>query len=325
MATITKRNNGKYQVKCRRKGYKTQSKTFSTKATAERWARQVESEMDKSIFVSTTKAETMTVSEAFNQYYKERVSEQKSAQVTLCKINLIKKVIGHLNLFDVSVAILREYKSYRSTMVQGETVRKELLIIGRLFKHAIQEWEVHLPKGNPLNSVSLPKKAKSRDRRLEYSEKTRLLNKAKEYGGCISDIIEFAIETGMRRSEIESLIRANVCLKSQTAYLPDTKNDTSRFVPLSTRALEIIAGQELKGINVFNIRGDSIGQAFRRICKRVGIANLRFHDLRHEATSLFFEQGFSIMEVSTITGHKDLASLKRYTHMRAADIARKMA
>jgi integrase len=325
MATITKRENGKYQVKCRRKGYKTESKTFSTKVVAERWARQVETQMDNNIFVSTVKAESITVNKAFTQYWEEKVCEQKSATTTLSKINVIKKVIGHLNLFDVTIGILREYKSYRLSLVQGETVRKELLMIGRLFKYAIQEWEVHLPKGNPVDSISLPKKAKSRDRRLEQTEKSTLLSHAKVYGGCISNVIEFAIETGMRRGEIVLLTWSNVCTKSQTVYLPDTKNGNSRHVPLSSRALEIIIQQDRKALNVFRIRGDSIGKAFRRICKRAGIEKLRFHDLRHEATSLFFEQGFSIMEVSTITGHKDLASLKRYTHMRAADIARKMA
>ena len=76
---------------------------------------------------------------------------------------------------------------------------------------------------------------------------------------------------------------------------------------------------------VFNIRSDSITQAFERIRKKAGINNLRFHDLRHEATSRFFELGLNIMEVASITGHKDLAMLKRYTHLRAEDLAKKLS
>jgi len=59
--------------------------------------------------------------------------------------------------------------------------------------------------------------------------------------------------------------------------------------------------------------------------KRQGaIENLHFHDLRHEATSRFFEKGLNRMEVASITGHKDLKMLKRDTHLRAEDLAVKL-
>ena len=67
---------------------------------------------------------------------------------------------------------------------------------------------------------------------------------------------------------------------------------------------------------VWGVRPDSMTQAFERACKRAGIENLRLHDLRHEATSRFFEKGLNVMEVSAITGHQDLRMLKRYTHIR---------
>ena len=61
------------------------------------------------------------------------------------------------------------------------------------------------------------------------------------------------------------------------------------------------------------MRADSVTQAFQRCCNKVAeVEDLRLHDLRHEATSRFFEMGFNIMEVSSITGHKDLSMLKRY-------------
>ncbi|EQD71992.1 phage integrase, partial [mine drainage metagenome] len=52
--------------------------------------------------------------------------------------------------------------------------------------------------------------------------------------------------------------------------------------------------------------------------------DLTFHDLRHEATSRFFEKGFNVMEVASITGHKTLQMLKRYTHLKAEDLAKRM-
>jgi integrase len=61
-----------------------------------------------------------------------------------------------------------------------------------------------------------------------------------------------------------------------------------------------------------------------RATRRANIEDLRFHDLRHEATTRFFEKGLNIMEVASITGHKDLRMLRRYTHLKAEDLAQKL-
>lgn len=75
---------------------------------------------------------------------------------------------------------------------------------------------------------------------------------------------------------------------------------------------------------VFPIHPDAFKTAWNRACKRAGIEDVRFHDLRHEATSMFFEKGLNVIEVAAITGHKDLRILKRYTHLRAEDLAKKL-
>jgi len=129
----------------------------------------------------------------------------------------------------------------------------------------------------------------------------------------------------MRRGEIVSLRWQDVNLSSRVAILRDTKNGDDRAVPLSTKAIETLSLEPRHTTGrVFPIRGDSITQAFDRVCKKAGIENLRFHDLRHEATSRLFEFGLGIMEVSAVTGHKDLAMLKRYTHLKAGNIAAKL-
>ena len=63
-------------------------------------------------------------------------------------------------------------------------------------------------------------------------------------------------------------------------------------------------------------------QRYRRT--DTGIENMKFHDLRHEATSRFFEKGLNPVEVATITGHKDTRMLMRYTHLRAEDLVKKL-
>lgn len=152
-----------------------------------------------------------------------------------------------------------------------------------------------------------------------------LLKEAEECGGLIQDIVITALETGARRGEIVEMHWANINFKKRTIILRDSKNSQDREVPLSSQALAVIKRQP-RHINgrVFPIRADSITKAFTRICTKAKLTGLRFHDLRHEATSRFFEKGFETMEVSAITGHKDLAMLKRYTHLKAEDLAKRL-
>jgi integrase len=118
---------------------------------------------------------------------------------------------------------------------------------------------------------------------LEFGEEEQLLRYAEEYGGYIKVIIQPAIETGARRSELGELRWENIKLSNRTATFLDTKNGDDRTIPLSSKAIEI-----------FKSFPRQITQAFGRICKLANIEDLRFHDLRHEATSRFFEMGLSI-------------------------------
>ena len=66
-------------------------------------------------------------------------------------------------------------------------------------------------------------------------------------------------------------------------------------------------------------------RSFIRAAKRAKLDDFHFHDLRHEATTRFFELGLDIIEVATITGHKDLRMLRRYTHLHAEELAKKLS
>ena len=138
-------------------------------------------------------------------------------------------------------------------------------------------------------------------------------------------LVSFAIETGMRQGEIAPMRWDHINWQCQTLKIPETKTDTPRTIPLSKKALEALRELPrcLDGV-VWGLQPHSISQAFRRACRRVGIENLHFHDLRHEATSRFFEKGLNTMEVSSITGHQDLRMLKRYTHIRAESLVNRL-
>lgn len=105
----------------------------------------------------------------------------------------------------------------------------------------------------------------------------------------------------------------------------ETKNGDKRDVPLSSRAKKALKSfpRQLSG-RLFPVGPATITQAFRRAVKNAGIEDMTFHDLRHEAASRLFELGLNPMEVASITGHKTLQMLKRYTHLRAEDLAIKL-
>ena len=71
---------------------------------------------------------------------------------------------------------------------------------------------------------------------------------------------------------------------------------------------------------IFKVNRWTEWNRFTRLKEQCGIEDLRFHDLRHEATSRLFEKGLNPVEVATITGHKDTKMLMRYTHLRAEDL-----
>ena len=179
-----------------------------------------------------------------------------------------------------------------------------------------------------MSLVSLPKVGRGRDRRLEAGEEEKLLTASNE----LKRIIIIALETGMRRGEILNIKRSHIDFAHQTLFIPLTKTDTPRTIPLSSRAIEAFREQLRGSQNVipieetalFSYKPDSVTRAFIRLCRKHGLENLRFHDLRHEATSRFFEKGLNPVEVATITGHKDTRMLMRYTHLRAEDLVKRL-
>jgi integrase len=110
------------------------------------------------------------------------------------------------------------------------------------------------------------------------------------------------------------------------AFLAVTKNGESRGVPLSSRAVAVLRSlpPASSGCVFGKLTKEALKQSFKRAVRRAGISGLRLHDLRHEATSRFFERGLNVMEVASVTGHKTLQMLKRYTHLNAVDLAARL-
>ena len=158
----------------------------------------------------------------------------------------------------------------------------------------------------------------------ENDEFERLLvNAHKQKNPLIAPIIIFAVETGMRRSEILKMRWLDIDKIKKTAKLINTKNGDDRTVPLTRNAFEVLQNLEKKTEFVFPITPNCLQLAWRRVKKNADIENLRFHDLRHESISRFFEHGLTMPEVAMISGHKDIRQLFRYTHLMPQRISEK--
>lgn len=325
MASIRKR--GPYQWQCRvTKNGVSESKTFNTKAEAEAWAAVIESEIVRGVYVSYSEAESTTLKEAFERYAREIFPTRKDGGRR--QANLMKRWLEH-SLAKRSLASIRPtdvaaYRDARLKEVSPNTVRLELSLLSHLFTIAVQEWDIG-GITNPVKNIRKPKLPPGRDRRLVGDEEHRLLEAcAASRSNALQDIVIVAIETAMRLTELLELHWSEVDLQKHIAHVHDGKTG-DRDVPLSTRAVEVLRRQprSIQEKRVFFEWKNAWGfeNSWRRALQRAKIKGLRFHDLRHEATSRFFEKGLNPMQVSTITGHKTLAMLKRYTHLKAEDLA----
>ena len=311
-----------WQAHIRRRGYSAQVKTFDTKAEAEAWAVTIESEIARGVFVSRTEAESTTMREALDRYQREIVPGKKNADREGRRVRgLQARTLARRSMASIQGKDIAAFMQQRQAEGAGpNTVRLDLALLSHLFNVARTEWGM-ASLANPVEMVRKPRLPAGRDRRLVDDELPRLLAAAHAYGGEIGPLITWAIETAMRRGEIAAMRWDHLDRKARVLLIPETKTGTPRRVPLSTAALGVLDGlpRRLDG-KVWGMRPDSISQAFERVCKAAGIEGLTFHDLRHEATSRLFEKGLGLMEVASITGHKTMQMLKRYTHLRAEDL-----
>lgn len=336
MATIVERfdrdgNAIGWQATVRRKGHNSKSKTCRTKREVELWAATVESDIGHGRFVDTRSAEKITLAELIERYRIEITPKKRGADREESKLNVMgRHPIARRPVATLTGTDIARYRDDRLKEVSSGTVSRELSVLGNIFTVARREWQIHLPRGNPVGDIRKPSDAPARDRRLEAGEEERLIAASLQYEKTtkalrMASIIKLALATAMRRGEIAGMRWENVDLKKRSIFLPKTKNGESRSVPLSTIAITVLESLEKREdgwVWGCDIDEHSITRAFDRICKRAEISNLRFHDLRHEAVSRFFEMNrLSDMQIAKISGHKTMKMLARYTHLRASDLA----
>jgi integrase len=267
----------------------------------------------------------ITLFDLLTRYLREVTPQKRGKAPEARRLNrLLKDSISLHRLNELSPHRLAEFRDRR--LIDGvRACQYDLALIRHCIKLAINEWGLTLDK-NPADTVKKPSSSPARDRRLTTEELQALIKASSQTRNtCVLPVVLFAIETGMRRSEILSLEWQLIDFNKHTALLPLTKNGSSREVPLSPKAIDILSSQSnLNTPKPFPINANAFRLAWDRLKVRANIDDLKFHDLRHEAISRFFEAGLSLVEVATISGHKDPKMLFRYTHLKAEDIAEKL-
>lgn len=329
MATIRKRNN-RYQVQVRVRGANTLSRTFSVKADAQRWAKQMDLRAETQGLPEKLKTlDHLTVGELLRRYELEITPTKRGHMRERFAIRALQRhEISKSTLTHITEAKVATYRDARLKTIKPASINRELAIFRHAFETARRLWGIPLSE-NPFALVKRPKANDARNRRLEVGEWDRLRDACSQSRNpYILPMVEFGLETAMRRGEVLALSWSNISIVKRTLLIPMSKNGYSRTIPLTKRAIQILneLNQPITVLDarVFPTTEEAIKMAWRRVINRCQLPDFRYHDLRHEAITRFFELGLSIPEVSVISGHRDYKMLVRYTHLRAEDLANKL-
>lgn len=341
MATITKRRaaDGKWrftaQIRIRRDGalVHTEAKTFASRGAADSWGRRREIELEAPGALDPKGRET--VGDLIRRYVEEfepvmRWRRSKTAD--------LKRLLTH-DIADRAAAsltaqhLIAHVQARVASGVAPSTAGNDLIWIAGVLRTARSVWGIKIAAGiaedarDACRRLKLVGPSRMRDRRPTADEIKRLLahyRSATRGSIPMADIIEFAIASARRESEICRLEWRDLDRTASAILVRDVKHPTERAgnhvqAKLTTEALAII-GRQPRGGLIFPYNPKSVCASFTRSCHVLGIIDLHFHDLRHEATSRLFEAGYSIPEVAQFTLHRSWKDLQRYANLRPAKL-----
>jgi integrase len=229
-----------------------------------------------------------------------------------------KTPIGEIRAYDVKA--WRKWRSQqvtnKGTFIKKASLNRELAFLKTMFNLAV-EWG--WLDDNPAEKVKLLRGEEKRLRILDRKEVNALIRCAAEY---LKSILILAVSTGMRKEEILGLRWKHIDLANGFIRVVNSKNGDSRNVPLDSHTkdtlLKLRQGRGLEDHVFCRANGERvkcIKEAFKAACIRAGIADFRFHDLRHTAASLLAAGGCDIITLQNILGHKTLLMTQRYAHL----------
>jgi integrase len=360
MATYLKLPSGRWRAQVRRKG-QSLSQTLPTKAMAQEWARDQESAIDKGLspkhspkrssslrspaLTHVHPGDRQTLGHLIDLHFADLAelnrSVGRSKEHALFRI---KEEIGKTRINDLTREFLVNFAKQRAMSGAGPvTISIDISFIGTMMEHAAAVHGIDVPVDQlrlariALHRLGLVARANERDRRPTEQEIAQIIDTANNNPRQIiplGRIIQFAIATALRQDEISRVLWEDFnperrLLKIRQRKHPRLKQINDQTIPLvPDTGFDPVAIIGVQGDRtgkrtgfIFPYDGRSVGTAFRRVCRDLGIQDLHFHDLRHEAISRLFEADWDIPQVAMVSGHKDWKMLQRYTHLRPSFIA----
>jgi integrase len=314
-----------------------EAKTFAQRAAAASWAkaREVALENPSSPLRQNNKPRTLaSLIRWYIDTFKTVSRWQRSKQTHLQFLE--NHPVGKWNALSITTGqLIKHVQERRAEGAGPATVANDLTWIGVVLRAARSvdgiavRPDVVQEARTACRELRLIGKARRRERRPTDAELARL----KEYfERCdrrsnipMCDIMDFAIHSARREAEIcriewddnDSFGRTGMV---RDAKRPREKDGNHRRFKYMPEAWAIVERQPGTSEYIFPYDPKSVGAAFTRVCHVLGIEDLHFHDLRHEATSRLFERGYQIHEVAQFTLHESWNELKRYTNLRPENV-----
>jgi integrase len=314
-----------------------EAKTFAHRSAAVTWAKHREVELENPSTLARVQQGAPTLAELIRWYIDtfETISKWRRSKQTHLEF-LERHSIGKANALTLTSAMLIDHvRSRRADGAGPATVSNDLIWIGVVLRAAknVKELPVHpaitQDASSACRELRLISKPRRRARRLTLDELARL----REYFASrdrraqipMQAIVDFAIASARREAEICRLEWRDNDAATRTGLVRDAKHPTSkdgnhRRFKYTPEAWAIVESQPRASACIFPCDPKSVGAAFTRACHVLGIEDLRFHDLRHEATSQLFERGYQIHEVAQFTLHESWNELKRYTNLKPENV-----
>ena len=315
MASISQRN-GKWQVQVRRTGHKSINRIFIQKSEAQKWARQTEIALENGTIDTGAEHSLKTpLSNILTRYQLEISAHKAGHQIEKyiikhwLKTPLSSRAIGTIKASDIAAELDKKRSEWKPA-----TIRKNFGLLRHVFNTAMQLWDIPL-KENPVSKVTLPSVSGHVVRRIPPSFWEALDKHFKDRPrNNIYWVIQFAVQTGLRRGEISNLEWTDIDRPNRLLTVRLSKTNTPRTIPLSESSIAVLEAVYGQPESVFDMSTNAIRLAWQRLRKKAKLGDVRFHDLRHEAISRLFELGLTVPEVASISGHKTTSMLFRYAH-----------
>ena len=318
--------NGKWRALIRRKGHKSISKWFDTKAKAAAWAKDIEKQLEEG--ATPEQIKPSTVSRLIETYRTLRSKTRPILDTSTEHYTLkqLERNLGNLVASTMTVDDLLGWAQERRDEGAGPyTINCDLSKLSTVLRYAGDGLPDVIGSARPkLSYLGLIGGGGMRERRPTQDEIERLRQHfADKHGQVYVDALDFAATSAMRRGEVceikfSDIDEAKVLIQVMRKH--PRKGKTLAWVPLLPVPWSIVQRRPRDDERIFPIHPQTLSKYFTEACKTLGIPDLHWHDLRHEGTSALFESGMPIEKVALVTGHKSWANLRRYTNLKPESV-----